>query len=81
MPIYTFFTEVEDDIQIEQFRGADVEEAIRAWHKKSHTIPGPYNPDDIGPTPVAGVRNVWCTSGFDPARRFYLVHIIATLAK
>lgn len=79
MPLFTFVTEKSGGTYIEQIRGASLEEAVLAWHKRSHTIPGPYEPDGTGITPVTGVRNVWCITGIDPADRFYIVHIVGTL--
>ena len=79
MPLYTFVTDKEGGTYIEQFKGVDIEEAVLTWHDKSHTIPGPYESLGMDVTRVSGVNNVWCVDGFDPAGRFYIVHIVGTL--
>jgi hypothetical protein len=81
MKIYTFLTEKEGGIYIEQFEGLDINAAVMAWHGRSSTEPGPYDPEGSGINPVTGVRGVWCLSGIDLADKFYLVHIVGPLGK
>ena len=78
MPTYTFVTDKEGGTYIEQFKGGNIEEVVRTWHEKSHTIPGSYESYGMEVTAVSSVKNVWCIDGHDPAGHFYIVHIIAT---
>lgn len=81
MGLYTFFVEKNGATSIEQFPGADIEEAAALWHQHSQYVPGLVDPADPDPTPVAETRNVWCLSGIDGADDFYLVHVVGPLAE
>jgi hypothetical protein len=81
MKIYTFLTEKEGGIYIEQFDGVDIDAAVMAWYRKSSTEPGTYDPEGSGINPVTGVKGVWCLSGIDALDKFYLVHVVGPLAE
>lgn len=74
---FTFVTEKEGSTVIEQFKGADVEDATLRWLQGSQTHPGEPLEGDV-PAPVETVENVWCTGGHDAQGTFFLVHIVAT---
>jgi hypothetical protein len=79
--LYTFFVEKNGATSIEQFPGADIEEAAALWHQRSQYVPGLVDPADPDPTPVAETRNVRCLSGIDGADDFYLVHVVGPLTE
>ena len=79
MPLYTFVTDKQGGTYIEQFSAADIDAAVRMWHDRSHTMPGPGDAEDLDPTLIKGMKKVWCIDGFDPAGVFYIVHIVETI--
>lgn len=77
-PIYTFVTDKDGGTYIEQFEGADLEDAVLRWHDQSHTTPGPYPSGDKILAPVPGIRGVWSLSGLDLDNRLYVTHVVPT---
>jgi len=78
---YTFIAESNGSTLVEQFSGRDVRDALQTWTSGSKlgVCWDRETPlDEEQPTPVAGVRHVWCYSGVGRNDRFYLVHIVAT---
>lgn len=74
---FTFIIEKEGSTIIEQVAGRDIMDAVIRWSEISETHPG--NPLEIAdPTPIEGVRNVWCIARHDPAGIFYIAHVVAT---
>lgn len=75
--LFTFLIEKEGSTLIEQVPGADVVEALVRWRQLSQLDPEMAMED---PTPVQGVKCVWCITGQDMSGAFFLAHIVATTA-
>jgi len=76
---YTFICEKQGSTFTEQIRASSLREATMRWHEESASQPGPPLDQDLSPpTPVDGLRNVWCFAGTDPEDRFFLCNVVAT---
>lgn len=86
--LFTFITEKKGATTIEQFTGKDLTEALLKWIRKSTTKPKSKATKlrwevrgGDRPTPVSGVKGVWCFGGVDDADAVFMVHIVATRAR
>jgi hypothetical protein len=76
---FTFFSEKQGSIIIEQFSGSNLDQAIEEWYSKSIADPGERLEGDE-PAGVTDVKNVWCIAGHDANGIFILTHVVATVS-
>jgi hypothetical protein len=79
--LYTFITETGGATLVEQFSAVSIEEALLAWRRKTEgTTCRDTNQlfEDQAPTPVSGLKHVWCYSRIDKKDTFQLIHIVTT---
>jgi hypothetical protein len=76
---YTFLCEKQGSTFAEQVLAPSLREAVQRWHEESASRPGPPLDTELDPpTPIEGLRNVWCIAGTDPDGHPYLCNIVAT---
>jgi hypothetical protein len=79
--LYTFIIETGGATLVRQFSGESAREALLAWSRSAEsqaTTDFEHLLQEDGPTPVAGLKHVWCSSSIDRNDVFHLVHIVAT---
>lgn len=79
--LFTFLTNKEEHVTIEQLTGENILEASRRWYWESSTNPGEPLEGMEEPTPVSTVERVWCLAGTDLEGRFYWTHIVETTTR
>ncbi|HEX8618476.1 MAG TPA: hypothetical protein VF911_12880 [Thermoanaerobaculia bacterium] len=78
--MFTFIAEHDGATDLEQVTGSTLEEAVRAWNEApGHLRLSADRLEGDPPTPLDGLRGVWCFSGLDELDTLYIVHVIETV--
>jgi hypothetical protein len=77
--LYTFVAECDGTTSLEQVEAATLVDAVRHWNSRDGTERIPVDRLDLHePTPITGLKRVWCISGISHLDKLYIVHIIET---